>query len=54
MAKKTSTTTEEWNNIIPELRHKLVQSCGRRCAQVIQSNDLYSYELKIVQNIKVI
>ena len=32
---------EEWHNITPELCHKLVTSCGRRCAQAIRSKGLY-------------
>ena len=33
---------EEWNDITPELCHKSVTSCGRRCARVVQSKGLYS------------
>ena len=43
MAKNNTTTelwnklNEKWNNVTLELCHKLVTSCGRLCAQVIQA-----------------
>jgi len=49
MAKKPTTGTElwkkleeEWTKITPELCENVVMSCGRRCAQVIQSKGLYT------------
>ena len=56
MAKKPITVTElwkrlqeEWTKITPEQCERLVMSCGHRCAEVIQSNDLYtSYRLMTV------
>lgn len=49
MAKKPTTVTElwkrleeEWTKITPEQCERLVMSCGRRCAEVIQSKGLYT------------
>ena len=49
MAKKPTTVTElwkrleeEWTKVTPEQCERLVMSCGRRCAEVIQNNGLYT------------
>ncbi len=49
MAKKPNTVTElwkrlleEWTKITPAVCEKLVMSCGRRCAEAIQSKGLYT------------